>query len=240
MQTLKNDFSIVKRKSFQFYSLNLQLSSSETPYHVCLDPNTAHRSTPLQLAEWTYTDVKKHRFEKAAVNSASLSERSSNTDQGPSQGTATHWWAKKKMLQTSSYRVHQQISDALKKQQCSLTLNALQWRVSFSTAANHTLQMNVNWHPSVCTEKREPLAKSINSCNSILCLRAHKGSHKHCQIILHGPILYFSSICAADIQEFCSCLAMTQLIPTYEGHGPHRLLPRDLKLMNGDTTLLWD
>lgn len=89
-------------------------------------------------------------------------------------------------------------------------------------------------------EKREPLAKSINSCNSILCLRAHKGSHKHCQIILHGPILYFSSICAADIQEFCSCLAMTQLIPTYEGHGPHRLLPRDLKLMNGDTTLLWD
>lgn len=101
MQTLKNDFSIVKRKSFQFYSLNLQLSSSETPYHVCLDPNTAHRSTPLQLAEWTYTDVKKHRFEKAAVNSASLSERSSNTDQGPSQGTATHWWAKKK-----SYKPH--------------------------------------------------------------------------------------------------------------------------------------
>lgn len=96
MQTLKNDFSIVKRKGFHFYSLNLQLSSSETPYHVCSDPNTAHRSTPLQLAEWTYTDVKKHRFEKAAVNLACLSERSSNTDQVPSQGTATHWWAKKK------------------------------------------------------------------------------------------------------------------------------------------------
>lgn len=113
--------------------------------------------------------------------------------------------SQKKKLQTSSYRVRQQIS-ALIKQQSSLPLNALQERICSSKAANHTLQINVNWHPSVCTEKREPLAKEINSCKSILCLRAHKGPHKYCQIILHGPILYFSSICAADIQEFAPVL----------------------------------
>lgn len=90
MQILKNDFSIVKRNSFQFYSLNLQLSSSESLYLICSDSNTAHRSTLLKLAEWMYIDVKKDRFQKAAVNLACLSERSSNTHQVLLWGTATH------------------------------------------------------------------------------------------------------------------------------------------------------
>lgn len=51
MQTLKNDFATVKRKGFPFYSPYLQLSSSESLYPVCSDPNTAHRSTQLQPAE---------------------------------------------------------------------------------------------------------------------------------------------------------------------------------------------
>lgn len=205
MQTLKNNFSTVKRKGFLLYSLDLQLSSSESLDHVCSD-------IPTQLTEahhcnlqnectlmWRNRDFKKqpstwHAYQK-------------DTDQALLQGTASHWWAKIK-IQTSSYRVQQQTS-ALIKQQCSLPLNALQWRVCFSAAASHTLQIDVNWHPSVCRKKREPLAKEINSCSSILWFIAHTGPHKHCQIILCGPTLYFSSICAADIQEFCSCLAMT-------------------------------
>lgn len=86
--TLKNDSTTVKRKGFPFYSLNLQLLSSESLYDVWSDPNTAHKSAPLQPG--MNIDEKKHRFQKAAVNLARLSERSSSTDQVLLQGTESH------------------------------------------------------------------------------------------------------------------------------------------------------
>lgn len=123
MQILKNDFSIVKRNSFQFYSLNLQLSSSESLYLICSDSNTAHRSTLLKLAEWMYIDVKKDRFQKAAVNLACLSERSSNTHQVLLWGTATHWWVKKlkryKRLHTESINRSQLRSSTSAPSECT-------------------------------------------------------------------------------------------------------------------------
>lgn len=152
MQTLKNDFATVKRKGFLFHSQNLQLSISESPYHVCSDPSTAHRSTQLQAAEWMYFDVKKHRFQKAAINLACLSERSSSTDQVLLQGTASLWRAKKKRYKP----LHTESSTDLSSDQVTvLPLNALQWRVCVSTAANHTLQIDANLHPWLWRKKRE-------------------------------------------------------------------------------------
>lgn len=150
--TLKNDSTTVKRKGFPFYSLNLQLLSSESLYDVWLDPNTAHKSAPLQPAEWMNIDEKKHRFQKAAVNLARLSERSSSTDQVLLQGTESHWWAKKKSPPSSA-------TDLSSDQATVLPLNTLQWRVCFSIAASHILQTDVNWHPSVHRKKRKSLAK---------------------------------------------------------------------------------
>lgn len=137
MQILKNDSSRGKRKGFPLYSLNLQLLSSESPSHVCSDPNTAHRSTPLQPAEWMYIDVKKQRFQKAAVNLARLSEWSSSTDQVLLQGTASHQWAKKK----KKYKPPQSPATDLSSDQATAPpLNALQRRVLNSCKSHIT-----NW-----------------------------------------------------------------------------------------------
>lgn len=219
MQTFQNDSSTAKRKGFLFYSLNLQRSSSESLCHVCSDPNTAHRSTPLQPAEWNVHWCEETQISKSSCQLGMLIRKIFKY--WPSSITKN---SKPSMTQTkdTNLLIQSPATDLSSDQGTVLPLNALQWRVCLWTAANHILQIDVNWHPSVHRKKREPLAREINSCNSILCFRAHTGPHKHCQIIFCGPILYSSSICAADVQEFYSCLATMQLISTYEGHAPHR------------------
>lgn len=210
MQTLKNDFSTVKRKGFPLYSLDLQLSIWESLPCMLRSQHSSQKPTSATCrmnVHWCEeTQISKSSCQLDLLNQKDL-----------------------QVLTKLCYKAQQVIDEPKKDtnlfiqspatdlsfdQTTVLPLNALQWRVCFSTAANHTLQIDVNWHLSVCRKKREPLAKEINSCNSILCFRAHTGPHEHCQIILCGPILYLSSICAADTQEFSSCLAMTQLIST--------------------------
>lgn len=118
-------------------------------------------------------------------------------------------WAKKKNHhQTSPYTglpTDLRSNQAKKPPTKCVTMNSL----LLSSCKSHI----TNWCylapfiASLQENKKNPLAKEIHSCNSILCFRAHKGAHKNCQIILHGTTLFFSPICTANTEEF-PCLLL--------------------------------
>lgn len=139
----------------------------------------------------------------------------------------------KKKKKDTNLSVHRS-TNIQSDQATKFPLNVLQWIVCVLVVANHILWNDAIWHPllPVYRKKRKPLAREINSHNSILCSRAHKGPHKYCQIIFHGTILL--PTCTAYTEEsFAPCLGMTQFIPTHEEHGTYWLLLKDLNTIMG-------